>query len=56
MTKFEIRYGTRTLEVERKERTLETFVEFLSSCFWYIIEDEGVAIQTSLINSVKEVE
>ncbi len=56
MKKFELRYGTRTLEVERKERTPEGFVEFLASCHWYIIEDEGVAIQTSLIDSVKEVE
>ena len=53
MTRFEIRYGIRTVEIEVK-LTLEEFVEELSWTGWYILKDEPIAIQVKTINSVKE--
>ena len=54
MTKFELRYGTKTIETEVK-LTLQEFVEVLSTTIWYVLE-EGVAVQVSMIDSVKVIE
>jgi hypothetical protein len=54
VTKFEIRYGNRTAEVESKEKvTMEQFLEFLESVRWLDLDDEPVSVQTRLIDSVK---
>jgi len=57
MTKFELRYGTRTAIVENKaEITMKEFLDFLATIEWIDLEDEPVAVRVDVINSVKKVE
>ncbi len=55
MTKFELRYGSKTAITEY-EGTLEEFVEELGSSGWWFLGDEPIAIQVRMINSVKTLE
>jgi hypothetical protein len=55
MTKFELRYGTRTIVTEVDDISLEDFVALLGSTGWWLIEDEDISIQVSQIDSVKEI-
>lgn len=54
MTMFEIRYGGKTATIE-VDMSLEDFLDELSTAIWWLLDDEPVAIQISLIDSVKEI-